>query len=91
MVAGVSHVGRVLLLSVSVFSLNAVLSTASAETCVTGVSSAFANVVNGVSGQPGPTVVTSVTPTMAPALTGVTTSAVPFLPVRLSIRLPEPQ
>jgi Head domain of trimeric autotransporter adhesin len=71
---------RFLLLAASAISLNAaLLSSASAATCVTGVTPTFANVVSDVSGQPGATVVTAVTPTMAPALTGVTTSAVPFL------------
>src|SRR5262245_25710080 len=71
---------RFLLLTVSVASLNAaLLASASAETCVTGVNSTSANAVNDVSGQPGGTVVTGVAPTMAPAVNGVTTSAVPFL------------
>src|SRR5215831_2352705 len=74
--------GRPLLFAVSLVSLSsALLASASAETCVTGVSSAFANVLNGVSGQPGATVVTAVTPTMSSALTNVTANpgAVPFL------------
>src|SRR5215472_17983822 len=57
----------------------ALLASASAETCVTGVNQTFANVVNGVSGQQGTTVVTDVAPTMASAVNGVTPSAVPFL------------
>src|SRR5262249_53689896 len=77
---GKNMTGRFLLLSVSVASLNAaLLASASAETCVTGVNPAFANAVNDVSGQPGATVVTDVKPTMAPAVNGVTTGAVPFL------------
>ena len=74
--------GRPLLLAVSLVSLNAaLLASASAETCVTGVNPTFVNVVNGVSGQSGTTVVTAVTPTMATALTNVTATsgAVPFL------------
>src|SRR5205823_2743866 len=52
----------------TVGSLNVgLLSSASAATCVTGVTPTFANVVSGVSGTPGQTVVTSVTPTMAAA------------------------
>jgi len=46
--------GRPLLLAASVASLNAaLLASASAETCVTGVNPTFANAVNEVSGQPG--------------------------------------
>ena len=56
--------GRPLLFAVSFVSLNAaVLASASAETCVTGVNPTFANVISGVTGQPGATVVTAVTPT----------------------------
>src|SRR5215472_12350433 len=72
--------GRFLLLTVSVASLNAaLLASASAETCVTGVNSTSANVVSGVSGQPGVGVVTSVTPTFANAVTGVQTTQTPVL------------
>ena len=72
--------GRPLLLAASVASLNAaLLASASAETCVTGVNPTFANAINDVSGQPGGTVVTGVTPTTAPAVNGVATGAVPFL------------
>jgi len=72
--------GRAFLFAASLVSLNAaLLASASAETCVTGVNPTFANVVGDVSGAPGQTVVTAVTPTMAPAVNGVTTSAVPFL------------
>ena len=74
--------GRPLLLAVSLVSLNgALLASASAETCVTGVNPTFANVVSDVSGQPGITVVTGVTPTMASALTNVTANQgpLPFL------------
>jgi len=57
---------RLLLLTVSVVSLNAaLLASASAETCVTGVNSTSTNAVSGITGQPGTTVVTGVTPTMA--------------------------
>src|SRR5215831_7555556 len=64
---------QTLLAALTVGSLNtALLSSASAATCVTGVTSTFANVINDVSGQPGATVVTAVTPTMATALTNVT-------------------
>ena len=64
---------RLLLLTVSVVSLNAaLLASASAETCVTGVNSTSTNAVSGITGQPGTTVVTGVTPTMASALTNVT-------------------
>src|SRR5262245_15290310 len=72
--------GRPLLLAASVASLNAaLLASASAETCVTGVNPTFANAVNDVSGQPGGTVVTSVTPTFTSAVTGVTTTQNSFL------------
>jgi hypothetical protein len=73
---------RLLLLTVSVLSLNAaLLSTASAETCVTGVNSTSTNAVSGITGQPGTTVVTGVTPTTASALTNVTANQgpAPFL------------
>jgi hypothetical protein len=43
------------------------------------VTSTFANVINDVSGQPGATVVTAVTPTMATALTNVTANQGTFL------------
>ena len=66
----VSGVNETLLAAVTVGSLNAgLLSSASAATCVTGVSPTFANVINGASGQPGTTVVTSVTPTFASVTT----------------------
>src|SRR6516225_2619300 len=69
---------QTLLAALTVGSLNtALVSSASAETCVTGVNQTFANAVNDISGQPGGTVVTGVT--MAPAVNGVTTGAVPFL------------
>ena len=43
-----------LLAALTVGSLNAaLLSSASAETCVTGTTATFANVINGASGQPG--------------------------------------
>src|SRR5262245_42950380 len=74
--------GRPLLFAASVASLNAaLLASASAETCVTGVNQTSTNVISGVSGQPGAKVVTGVTQTMAPALTNVTANpgAVPFL------------
>jgi hypothetical protein len=71
---------RVLAMSLTVGSLNAaLLSSASAATCVTGVTSTFTDVVNGANGQPGATVVTSVTPTFANAVTGVQTTQAPFL------------
>jgi len=72
---------RFLLLTVSVVSLDAaLLSTASAETCVTGVNPTFANAVSGITGgQPGTTVVTGVTPTFASAVTGVQTTQTSFL------------
>ena len=45
---------RLLLLGVSVASLNAaLLSSASAATCVTDVNTGFTNVVSGVAGAPG--------------------------------------
>jgi hypothetical protein len=63
------------------------LSSASAATCVTGVMSTFANVINAVSEQPwatvvtgsGATVVTAVTPTFAYAVTGAKTTQRSFL------------
>lgn len=62
---------QTLLAALTVGSLNtALLSSASAATCVTGVTSTFENVINDVSGQPGATVVTAVTPTMATAIKG---------------------
>jgi len=71
---------QTLLAALTVGSLNAgLLASASAETCVTGVNTTFANAINDVSGQPGGTVVTGVTPTTAPAVNGVATGAVPFL------------
>ena len=71
---------QTLLAALTVGSLNtALLSSASAATCVTGVTSTFANVINDVSGQPGATVVTAVTPTMATALTNVTANQGTFL------------
>src|SRR5262245_66028440 len=61
---------RLLVLAASVASLNAaLLASASAETCLTGVNQTSTNVVSGVSGQPGATVVTSVTPTFASVVT----------------------
>jgi hypothetical protein len=80
LLASVSN--QTLLAALTVGSLNtALVSSASAETCVTGVNPTFANAVNDVSGQPGATVVTGVTPTTASALTNVTANpgAVPFL------------
>ena len=72
--------GRPLLFAVSLVSLNAaLLASASAETCVTGVNPTFVNAVSGVSGQPGATVVTSVNPTFANAVAGVQTTQRPFL------------
>ena len=75
--------GRPLLvLAASVASLNAaLLASASAETCVTGVNPTFTNAVSGITGNPGTTVVTGATPTTASALTNVTANpgAVPFL------------
>ena len=72
--------GRALLFAVSLISLNAaLLASASAETCVTAVNQTFANVISGVTGQPGTTVVTGVTPTFANAVTGVQTTQTPFL------------
>src|SRR6516162_7433133 len=72
--------GRAFLFAASLVSLNAaLLASASAETCVTGVNPAFANAVNDVSGQPGATVVTDVKPTFASAVTGVTTTQNSFL------------
>ena len=65
-----SGVNETLLAAVTVGSLNAgLLSSASAATCVTGVSPTFANVVNGASGEPGADVVTAVTPTFASVTT----------------------
>ena len=62
--------GRFLLLTVSVASLNAaLLASASAETCVTGVNQTSTNAVGDVSGAPGETVVTSVAPTFASVAT----------------------
>ena len=73
---------QTLLAALTVGSLNtALVSSASAATCVTSVSPTFANVVGDVTGGAGQTVVTAVTPTMSPALTNVTANpgAVPFL------------
>ena len=71
---------QTLLAALTVGSLNAgLLSSASAATCVTGVTATFANVVSGVSGLPGETVVTAVTPAFANAVTGVQTTQTPFL------------
>ena len=64
---------QTLLAALTVGSLNtAMVSSASAATCVTSVSPTFANVVSGVSGAPGITVVSAVTPTFSNAVTGVT-------------------
>jgi hypothetical protein len=72
--------GRSLLFAVSFVSLNAaLLASASAETCVTGVNPTFANAISGITGGPGTTVVTGVTPTFANAVTGVQTTQTPFL------------
>lgn len=71
---------RLLLLGVSVASLNAaLLSSASAATCVTDVNTGFTNVVSGVAGAPGITVVSAVTPTFSNAVTGVQTTPGSFL------------
>jgi hypothetical protein len=71
---------QTLLSALTVGSLNAgLLSSASAATCVTGVTSTFANVVSGVNGTPGTTVVTAVSPTFANAVTGVQTTPGSFL------------
>src|SRR6516164_7632663 len=71
---------QTLLAALTVGSLNAgLLSSASAATCVTGVTATFANVVSGASGLPGETVVTAVTPAFANAVTGVQTTQTPFL------------
>ena len=62
-------------LAVSVVSLNAaLLSSASAATCVTDVTATTGNVVNSVTGQTG-AAVTAVNPTFGNALTGVQTTA----------------
>ena len=72
--------GRPLLLAMSLAGLNAaLLASASAETCVTGVNQTSTNVVSGVSGQPGTAVVTGVTPTFANAVAGVQTTQGSFL------------
>jgi hypothetical protein len=66
--------GRPILLAVSIVSLNAaLLSSASAATCVTDVTASFGNVVSSVTGQTG-AAVTAVTPTFGSALTGVQTT-----------------
>src|SRR5215472_14023106 len=71
LLASASH--QTLLAALTVGSLNtALVSSASAATCVTGVTSTFANAVNDVIGQPGATVVTGITPTFSNAVTGVT-------------------
>ena len=71
---------RTLLAALTVGSFNAgLLASASAETCVTGVNPTFANVISGVTGQPGATVVTAVTPTFSNAVTGVQTTQTPVL------------
>ena len=71
---------QTLLAALTVGSFNApLLSSASAATCVTGVTSTFANVISGVTGQPGATVVTAVTPTFTNAVTGVQTTPGSFL------------
>ena len=73
-------VHRLWAMSFTVGSLNAaLLSSASAATCVTSVTPTFTNVVSSVTGQPGATVVTSVTPTFASAITGVPTTQASFL------------
>ena len=67
---------RTLSVAASVVSLNAaLLSSASAATCVTAVNVAFTDVVNSVTGQPG-AAVTAITPTFGNALTGVQTTAI---------------
>src|SRR5262249_40450435 len=72
--------GRLLLSAVSLLSLNAaLLASASAETCITGVNSTSTNAVSGITGQPGTTVVTGVTPTFSNAVTGVQTTPGSFL------------
>ena len=71
---------QTLLAALTVGSLNtAMVSSASAATCVTSVSPTFANVVSGVSGAPGITVVSAVTPTFSNAVTGVQTTPGSFL------------
>jgi hypothetical protein len=66
--------GRTLLLAVSIVSLNAaLLSSASAATCVTDVTASFGNVINSATGQTG-AAVTAVTPTFGNALTSVQTT-----------------
>jgi hypothetical protein len=66
---------RVLLLSVSVISLNAgLLSSGWAATCVTDVTATTGN-VNSVTGQTSAAAVTAVTPTFGDALTSVQTTA----------------
>src|SRR5262245_30530964 len=66
---------QTLLAALTVGSLNtALVSSASAESCVTSVSPTFANVVNAVSGQPGASVVTDVTPTATVSALGAGTS-----------------
>ena len=78
LLASASH--QTLVAALTVGSLNtALVSSASAATCVTSVSPTFANVINDVAGQPGATVVTSVTPTFANAVTGVQTTPGSFL------------
>jgi len=63
-------------LAASVASLNAaLLASASAETCVTGVNQTFANVVGGISGGSVQPVVTGVMPTFTSAVTGATTQS----------------
>jgi hypothetical protein len=74
LLASASH--QTLLAALTVGSLNGgLLASASAETCVTGVNQTSTNVVGDVSGAPGQTVVTSVTPTFA----SVTTTSGSFL------------
>src|SRR5215831_9543543 len=66
---------QTLLAALTVGSLNtALVSSASAATCVTSVSPTFANAVNDVSGQAGATVVTDVTPTATVSALGAGTS-----------------
>jgi hypothetical protein len=68
---------RTLLLAASVVSLNAaLLSSASAATCVTSVATGFTNVVNSVSAETG-SAVTGVTPAFGNALTTVQTAETP--------------
>jgi hypothetical protein len=71
---------QTLLSALTVGSLNAgLLASASAETCLTGVNQTSTNVVSGVNGTPGTSVVTAVSPTFANAVTGVQTTPGSFL------------